>query len=751
MGQAHLEIGLVLVPAFGERGSFTPLGLAYLNGALREAGFEPSYHDINAAVRREEPDLQGELVAHGFSPDEGGFFGPELPLLLELGRRELMADAPLADRILARARLDADRLPKLDLALLTLWDSNLYYATAIGRVLRERGTTVVMGGPSAQLQPVRELMIRLGAADAVLYGEGEVRVVEVARRVAAGEPLDGIGGATLRGPDGRGIETLPTANLLVHSVPRASFEGMPREQYLPIITSRGCIRDCSFCTEKFNWRKFRQRKVEAVLDEMEDLLARFNIQSFEFNDDLINGHVRWLDSFLDGLIERQWDIRWTCFMEPYRLTSEMIDKIARSGCTLIKYGVQHFDRDMLRTIGRGDEVSEVVDTLRRTADHGIRVSFDIIPGHPGETERAHEVNMRMLPEVLSGHDLLEVNLNPFLLLYGSPVHLQPEEYGVDIQFWDDTLFPLPVRGEFADLAPQFIRSYKQEPGRDVVIDRTRQLEGVAARARARHGVSSVPVPHDGPLPELLDRLRARGVERVSLRPEPQTTPRDLLVAFEAAAQRGFSVVALETPGEPLDRPAFVSRAQQSGLNHAIIVPGGRAELRAAAAKSLGEAGIPWVFHLEPEAGELAHVGPFVVEARALGARALVLDLATAVDGAHGAPLLSAASVARQAIEVGSEAGLPVLVYGLPFCHLPDLLDHLAATPPILALNLAGRPRWPAFVRQPPRCRSCALSNRCPGAPEGALAREGETVLRPLHGRPNQTREATLADLGVWGI
>ncbi|MCB9730285.1 MAG: radical SAM protein [Deltaproteobacteria bacterium] len=750
MGQAHPSIGLVLVPAFGERGSFTPLGLAYLNGALREAGFEPTYHDINAAVRREDPDLQGELVAHGFSPDEGGFFGPELPLLLELGRRDAMADAPLADRILARARLDADRLPPLDLALLTLWDSNLYYATALGRVLRERGTRVVMGGPSAQLQPVRELMVRLGAADAVVYGEGEVRVVEIARRTARGQSLEGIGGATLRGPDGRGVETLPTANLLVHSVPRPSFVGMPRDQYLPLITSRGCIRDCSFCTEKFNWRKFRQRRVEDVLDEMESLLDRYDIQSFEFNDDLINGHVRWLDTFLDALIERQWGIRWTCFMEPYRLSSEMIDKVARAGCTLVKYGVQHFDREMLRVIGRGDEVSEVVDTLRRTADHGIRVSFDIIPGHPGETERAHEVNMRMLPEVLSGHDLLEANLNPFLLLYGSPVHLQPELYGVDIQFWDETLFPVQVRGEFADLAPQFIRSYTQEPTRDVVIERTRQLEGVAVRARARHGVSSVPAPHEGPLPELLDRLRARGVERVALRPEPTTTPRDLLTGFEAASRRGFSVVALETTGAPLDRAAFVQKARLRGFNHALLVPGGPGELRAAAADVLGEAGIPWVFHVEPQPGELSSAVHYVAEASALGARAVVLDVATAVDGADGVSLLAAAAIARRAIEVGSDAGLPVLVHGVPFCHLPDLLDHLAASAPILPLSLGGRPLWSAFVRQPPRCRSCALSNRCPGAPEGALAREGDAVLRPLHGRPNQSREATLVDMGVWG-
>ena len=157
-----VTIGLVLAPAFGEKGAFTPLGLAYLNGALREADFEPLYVDLGETMRVEDPDLHAELVAHGFSPDVGGFFGPELDLLLQIGRRDTYAEADVADRIRVRAEADVAGMPQLDLALLTLWDSNLYYAAAIGQALRARGTRVVMGGPSAKLDIVRELFVRLG-------------------------------------------------------------------------------------------------------------------------------------------------------------------------------------------------------------------------------------------------------------------------------------------------------------------------------------------------------------------------------------------------------------------------------------------------------------------------------------------------------------------------------------------------------------------------------------------------------------
>lgn len=729
-GHPEIEIGLILAPAFGEKGAFTPLGMAYLNGALRQAGFQPSYIDLGLTMRAEDPDLHGELVTHGFSPDVGGFFGPELDLLLQIGRRDHFESADLADRILTRAFSDVEKMPKLDLALLTLWDSNLYYAAAIGLALKAKGTTVAMGGPSVKLNIVRDLFVRMGVVDVVVVGEGEVRVVELARAVASGAPLTDIGGCTMLGDDGRPYETEGVRDLRIHDLPRPSFEGMDTSDWLPIITSRGCIRDCSFCTEKFNWRRFRQRRVEDVMDELETLIERYDCKRFEFNDDLINGHVRWLENFLDALIARDLGLKWTCFMEPYRLTPELIAKLAQAGCTLVKYGVQHFDPDMLRIIGRGDEVSAVVDTLRTTADHGIRVSFDIIPGHPNESEQAHSVNMRILPEVLEGHDLLEVNINPFLLLYGSPVHLAPSNYDVVIESWDDTLFPPPLREEFGDLAPQFMRSYAQTPTREVVIQRTLQLESVVRRVRGRHGLTAMPVSADA-APALFQRLQGRGISRIALRPTRETTPRQLLDAIARARREGFSVVSLETTGAPLDRPAFVRAAIKRGLTHAVLVDGDEAGMRSAA-RALGEHGLPWVLRTEPGADALEGCMSLVELAEQTGASVLALSLAEAT---RERSLDEVSAFARRALEHAEAVDLNVVVYGLPFCLLTEHVDKLSPTPPVSPVDEAGRPVWGTRLTQPPRCRACELSNRCPGVSEVALEREGEARLTPVAGRP----------------
>ncbi len=727
--RGDLAIGLVLAPAFGERGSFVPLGLAYLNGALRRAGFAPAYFDVGRWVRNEEPDLYARLSAVGFSPDEGGFFGPQLDLLLQIGRPELFDDAPLARAIERSARARAARLPALDVALLTLWDSNLYYAAALGRILRERGTKVAMGGPGASLPQVRHLLVRLGAADWVMQGEGEERVVELARALAGGDAAWWPRGATVRGPRGEPVDTPPAGPLRIHDLPRPDFEGFDLDGWVPLISSRGCIRDCSFCTERAFWRRYRLRRVEEVLDEMEAAMARYGVRRFEFNDDLLNGNPRWLRRLCEGIVERGWDVRWICFMEPYRLDGDLLDLVARAGCTLIKFGVQHFDRSMLRLMGRGDEVEDVVGVLHGSVERGMRVDFDVIPGHPGETEEHHAVNLRRLPEVLDGRDGLRANVNPFLLLYGSRVHADPARYGVHIEVWGPERFPPPVRKEFGYLAPRFIRGYTQHPPRGVVAERTRQLEDVVRRASARHVLPVVDVGPDG----RVDARPAGHRAGVVLRPTPTCTPRALLAAIAGARGADAPVVAAETAGPPFDRQGFVGRARASGLDVALVaVRGDPAAFRFDGA-ALRRGRLAWLLHLRPPPGELGRLSGWVEVARRQGALGVYAELRSALD--DGACLDEVAEAVRGAVRAararsgGKGRGVRFVCWGLPMCAAPEVAGHVLSAP------LLAERAWSSELVQRPRCRSCRLSPRCPGAPRGLLEREGEQVLRPQGGRP----------------
>ena len=720
MGESR--IGMVLAPTFGERGSFVPLGLAQLNAVMRLAGRTPVYHDLSEWLRHDDPDFYAELVEIGFSPREGGFFGPD-PVLLGSAARIPGVFHPLGEPLIQSVGKAVEHLGELDLVLMTAWDSNLPYVVALGTALRRKGVRVVCGGPGAALAPVRHALIRLGAADVVVLGEGEERLMPIVEALESGASLEAIAGLCLPDGEGGSRETPEARDSRIHDLPPPDFTGFPTDDWLPVLTSRGCIRDCSFCTERFVWARYRQRRVESVLDELEERVRVAGVRRFEFNDDLLNGHVGWLERFCDGIAERRLDIRWICFMEPYRLTAALLAKVAAAGCTLIKFGVQHLDREMLERIGRGSEIEGVCDVLGTAADLGMRVHFDLIPGHPGESEEQHRINCEGLPAILARSERIRVNVNPFLLLHGSAVEQNPGAHGVVVHRYGVEDVPALLSETLEGHLGGFIQSFEANPGEDVVATRGGDLEAIAHlsgefRADATCHASAAAV-------RALTPREPGGSARLRLRVGSESTPRAILEAIGVGRVHGFAGVLLETPGAPCDRAEWVRLARREGLSGVVVDGTPMPEV----SRVLAAEGMPWLVRrrgmADDSSGELA-----VIQAcRQSGARGLHLALDDFPEGMKGTSLGSLQSRLTQFLQAGRNEGLAIRVTGIPACFIPDPEEHWATDP----LVPVGGQR----LEHLKRCGACTWEGRCSGAGGAWLEGEGEAVIRPITTRPRQ--------------
>jgi hypothetical protein len=182
----------------------------------------------------------------------------------------------------------------------------------------------------------------------------------------------------------------------------------------------------------------------------------------------------------------------------------------------------------------------------------------------------------------------------------------------------------------------------------------------------------------------------------------------------------------------LDHEGFVRRASELGLTAALLTVAGERAVPAAEAGVLGALGVPFGIRLVPDASSLEAAARRVEAAASLGARSVTLSLAGVCEVL---PMPEVAAAARLALQWGQTLGLPVTVHGLPFCLLPEHQSALLDTEPLVDLDADGAATERIVMVQRPRCRSCALANRCPGAPAVALARQGEGALVPLGGRP----------------
>jgi radical SAM superfamily enzyme YgiQ (UPF0313 family) len=127
---------------------------------------------------------------------------------------------------------------------------------AVGRLARARGASVVFGGIHATLYPNEAF--ELGAASAVVRGDGDLAWPEALRDFAAGQPKRVYeGGRVAAG------EFLP-----------ARWDLLPPKSYMwaSVQTVRGCPKHCSFCSVwRTDGQKPRQRTSDAVIEEIVQL------------------------------------------------------------------------------------------------------------------------------------------------------------------------------------------------------------------------------------------------------------------------------------------------------------------------------------------------------------------------------------------------------------------------------------------------------------------------------------------------
>jgi Fe-S oxidoreductase len=138
--------------------------------------------------------------------------------------------------------------------------------------------------------------------DYVVRGEGEETVVELLEALSDGGKPYGVKGVSFW--DGDQIVHNPPRPLVqdLDSLPFPDLDlivGKENMSVTPILTSRGCPYNCTFCsvTEMFG-HKFRRRSVENVMEELRLLKPR----SVFFYDDIFNADAERMANLLELML-----------------------------------------------------------------------------------------------------------------------------------------------------------------------------------------------------------------------------------------------------------------------------------------------------------------------------------------------------------------------------------------------------------------------------------------------------------------
>ncbi len=233
-------------------------------------------------------------------------------------------------------------------------------------------------------------------ADIVIRGEGEYAMLEIVEVISEyGEEyhnhLDFIEGITyLR--DKRFIDNAPRILRInnLDELPFPNRELLNIKSYsnpFTIIMSRGCMGKCTFCASAL-MGKAVMRTAENIIEEIEYLKAKYNINHLIFLDNIFGFDKTRINVFLEELIKKQYKITYSAELNIKYTDFSVLKKMKYSGLTNVQYGIESGSNFILNSIKKGVTIEECYEKVVQTLGLGINVLCSFIIGFPEDDEES---------------------------------------------------------------------------------------------------------------------------------------------------------------------------------------------------------------------------------------------------------------------------------------------------------------------------------------------------------------------------
>ena len=199
----------------------------------------------------------------------------------------------------------------------------------------------------------------------------------------------------------------------------------PRQPGASVISSRGCVYQCSYCDRSVFGAGFRWNSPEYTFEQIRWLRRDYGVRHVNFYDDLFTlnrGRVEKLCGLLSGA---RLGVTFNCIVRIGHIDRELIVLLKRGGCFMVSVGIESGDQSLLDTHKDGLDLETVRRDVNLLHRNGLWVKGLFMMGFPGETESSI-VRTR---EFACALPLKDANMTAFTPFPGAPVTATIGDYG----------------------------------------------------------------------------------------------------------------------------------------------------------------------------------------------------------------------------------------------------------------------------------------------------------------------------------
>lgn len=294
-------------------------------------------------------------------------------------------------------------------------------------------------------------------ADIICVGEGEQALVELANRLAKGEPLLDTANLWYKSIDGQVIknrlrplvqdlDALPfpdfgldnhyilhkgqiqllTPALLNFYLMSLSVTGNP---VYPLLASRGCPHCCSYCANDTyarlyqGWRHMRRRSAESLVVEIQSVREQFPfIKEIAFLDDVfVAASTETIESF-SCLYKEKVGLPFYCIISPSTINEVKLEALLDAGLVKVFMGIETGSRRLQQLYKRPADNATVLKAahlIHRYTDRMLPPTYDIITDSLYEEYQDRLATLKLLQRIPYPYSLLIFSLvcYPGTILY----------------------------------------------------------------------------------------------------------------------------------------------------------------------------------------------------------------------------------------------------------------------------------------------------------------------------------------------
>jgi len=264
--------------------------------------------------------------------------------------------------------------------------------------------TVVIGGPYVTSEV--DDALQNNNVDYAVIGEGEIAGLNLFNAIEAGREAEGLKGVVYKrngvlhttGMDEpvQNLDTLPRLAWDMIDLDRYFYNPdrptpmnlhVKTERSAPILTTRGCPYQCTYCHKLFG-KHLRKRSVEHVIEEIRYLKQEKGVEEIEIIDDVFNLDNDWARTFAKRVIEEKFNLYFSFpnGLRADRMPNDLIDLLVEMGTYRIVYAIESGSPQIQKEMRKNLNLEKAKTAVNYTAGKGISVGGFFILGFLRETE-----------------------------------------------------------------------------------------------------------------------------------------------------------------------------------------------------------------------------------------------------------------------------------------------------------------------------------------------------------------------------